>query len=84
MESNKFALLFLALVLAVAAPSVTAARNQVTPFSIIADADADAKNPLANVFFDYCYPKGHACGFDNTCCTGKCTKFPFAAAGFCT
>ncbi|KAK8675019.1 hypothetical protein V6N13_033092 [Hibiscus sabdariffa] len=84
MEANKFALLFLALVLAVAAPSGMAARNQVTPFSIIAVADADFKNPLANVFFDYCFPKGQACAYDPTCCSGKC-QYPtaFSFVGFC-
>ncbi|KAK8675020.1 hypothetical protein V6N13_033093 [Hibiscus sabdariffa] len=93
MESNKFALLFLALVLAVAAPSVMAARNQVTPFSIIAVADADTnfKNPLANVFFDdtrnaanLCIKTGNACAFQDTCCSGKCTIIPFSFVGFCT
>ncbi|KAL4366921.1 hypothetical protein GQ457_05G032890 [Hibiscus cannabinus] len=92
MESNKFALLFLALVLAVAAPSVMAARNQVTPFSIIAvaDADTDFENPLANVFFDdtrnaanSCYKRGHLCSKDRTCCSGKCLKFPRMGGGFC-
>ncbi|KAK8612243.1 hypothetical protein V6N13_092362 [Hibiscus sabdariffa] len=93
MESNKFALLFLALVLAVAAPSVMAVRNQVTPFSIIAtaDADADFKNPLANVFFDdtqnaviSCIPRGKACDFDASCCSGRCFQLASFVTPFCT
>ncbi|KAK8612234.1 hypothetical protein V6N13_092353 [Hibiscus sabdariffa] len=93
MESNKFALLFLAmaaLLLAVAAPAVMAARNQVQPLSIIAVANANFKNPLANVFFDdtrnaanICIPNYYPCNADFLCCSGKCTAV-IGFAGYCS
>ncbi|KAK8675041.1 hypothetical protein V6N13_033114 [Hibiscus sabdariffa] len=78
---------------AVAAPTVTAARNQVQLFSVIAMADPNAnfKNPLANVFFDdtrnaanICLPNYSPCTAGFMCCSNKCLKLgAFSTVGFC-
>ncbi|KAK8675036.1 hypothetical protein V6N13_033109 [Hibiscus sabdariffa] len=65
MDSNKFAFLFVAMafmLLAATAPTVTASRNDIMPFSIIANANPNA-----------CLPYGAICKIYTECCTGRCS-----------
>ncbi|KAL4369748.1 hypothetical protein GQ457_05G032860 [Hibiscus cannabinus] len=79
MESNKFALLFVAMaamLLAAAAPTATAARNEVMPFSIL--TNANFRNPLANIFStdnpaQNCRTFG-GCEKNSDCCSGVCVS----------
>ncbi|KAK8612236.1 hypothetical protein V6N13_092355 [Hibiscus sabdariffa] len=82
MESNKFALLFVAMAvvfLVAAAPTVAAARNKVMAFDFI--ATANIRNPFANIFAvdtdkpaENCNISGSFCYSVSTCCSGKCTS----------
>ncbi|KAK8612221.1 hypothetical protein V6N13_092340 [Hibiscus sabdariffa] len=93
MESDKFALLFVAMVavlLAATAPTITAARNEVKSFSII--ANAHIRNPFANIFFidadnpaENCSPAYTVCFRDGACCSGKCVTvhLPYATISVC-
>ncbi|KAK8675034.1 hypothetical protein V6N13_033107 [Hibiscus sabdariffa] len=69
MDSNKFAFLFVAMavmLLAATAPTVTASRNDIMPFSIIANANPNA-----------CLPYGAVCKIYTDCCTGRCAPIPY-------
>ncbi|KAK8675040.1 hypothetical protein V6N13_033113 [Hibiscus sabdariffa] len=85
MESNKFALLFVAMaamILLATAPAVTAARNKINPFAIV--VDANIRNPLANIFFaKNCIDEGEYCGTNSECCSGRCVATDVAAIRLC-
>ncbi|KAK8592063.1 hypothetical protein V6N13_062651 [Hibiscus sabdariffa] len=82
MECKKFALplVAMAMVLLAAMPStVTAARNEAMPFSII--NTTNIRNPFAGILsidkpVNYCYPRGSWCASDYTCCSGNCNLLP--------
>ncbi|KAL4313509.1 hypothetical protein GQ457_01G044790 [Hibiscus cannabinus] len=75
MECNKFVLLLVAMAVVLLAsmpPTVTAARNEVMPFSIIviAIANANIRNTFANIFSidkptENCFPAGNLCHFSS-------------------
>ncbi|KAK8612241.1 hypothetical protein V6N13_092360 [Hibiscus sabdariffa] len=89
MESRKFALLLVAIavvLLVATAPTVTAARNEVKPFSTI--VNTGIRNPLANIFSvnSYkparnCYSGGTACKEDSDCCSGSGLRQTFGRHG---
>ncbi|KAK8675060.1 hypothetical protein V6N13_033133 [Hibiscus sabdariffa] len=92
MGSNKSALLLVAMaamLLFATPPTVTAARNEVMPLSII--PNANIRNPLANFFLvesdnaaNDCYPPGSGpCFGGMMCCSGKCFTFPGIETGMC-
>ncbi|KAK8612276.1 hypothetical protein V6N13_092394 [Hibiscus sabdariffa] len=80
MEPNKFALLLVAmavLLLAAAAPTVRAARNEIKPSST--SANANVRNPLPNSFpvdttnpAENCKPVLSLCVKHADCCSGRC------------
>ncbi|KAK8592057.1 hypothetical protein V6N13_062645 [Hibiscus sabdariffa] len=89
MECKKFASLLvpmaICLLLAIMSPTVTAARNEARPFSII--ANANIRNPLAGTFFvdkpaGDCLNVGRLCYDHAQCCSRMCliysTRPPFA------
>ncbi|KAK8612237.1 hypothetical protein V6N13_092356 [Hibiscus sabdariffa] len=82
MECKKFALLLVAMavvLLAAAAPTATAARHGVLPFSII--TNTNIRNPFADIFVvgkpaEKCVPYREICDGSVPCCIGACLTVP--------
>ncbi|KAK8697310.1 hypothetical protein V6N13_113462 [Hibiscus sabdariffa] len=90
MESKKFAFLLVAtvvVILGTVAPPVTAARNELMPWTIV--TDGNIRNPFANIFWvdnipaENCYKKGSYTINCSDCCSKRCatiqTPYPICA-----
>ncbi|KAK8629730.1 hypothetical protein V6N13_078559 [Hibiscus sabdariffa] len=84
MESNKFALILVAMAVVLLAAMAPTARNEVTPSAITTTTNTDTflvYKPVEN-----CKPVGASCRDPSECCSGICLypiNFPVPTSGTC-